>query len=93
MTVWTSAVFPLHFVMNNLWSELTKNSLTNSLSFLAFIGDSLRFNWVSQRLLQAGFPPQTSSADRVDALPSLMIFRRVSVSDTQPVHEGGSTRW
>ena len=79
--------------MNNLWSELTKNSLTNSLSFLAFVGNRFCFNWVSQLLLQGGFPPQTSSADRVDTQPSLMIFRRVSVSDTQPVHEGGSTRF
>ncbi len=75
MTVWTSAVSALQFVMNNLLRELTKNSLTNPLGFLAFIGDGLCFNWVSQLLLQGDFPPQTSSADRIDALPSLMIFR------------------
>ena len=79
--------------MNNLWSELTKNSLTNSLGFLAFINDDLCFNLVSQLLLQGGFPPQTSSADRVATQLSLMIFRRASVSDTQPVIEGGSARW
>ncbi len=93
MTVWTSAVFALQFVMHYLWSELTKNSLTNSLSFLAFISDDLCFNWVSQLLLQGGFPPQTSSADRVDTQLSLMIFRRVSVSDSQPVLEGGLAHW